>query len=79
MLTNLSVNSTKVALVRNSRDGNTPSVTLMGAIALKTGAAGITVHPRPTNDMSGVMMCRNWLVCSRTGQVVNSTLKAIRS
>ncbi len=47
MLTNLSVNLNKVALVRNSRDGNTPSVTLMGAIALKTGAAGITVHPRP--------------------------------
>lgn len=47
MLTKLSVNLNKVALVRNSRDGNTPSPTLFAAIALKAGAAGITVHPRP--------------------------------
>lgn len=47
MLTKLSVNLNKIALIRNSRDGNTPSPTLFAAIALKAGAAGITVHPRP--------------------------------
>lgn len=47
MLTKLSVNLNKIALIRNSRDGNTPSVTLFGALALKAGAAGLTVHPRP--------------------------------
>ena len=40
MLTKLSVNLNKIALIRNSRDGNTPSVTLFGAVALKAGAAG---------------------------------------
>lgn len=47
MLTKLSVNLNKVALIRNSRDGNTPSPVLFGAISLKAGAAGLTVHPRP--------------------------------
>ena len=47
MLTKLSVNLNKIALIRNSREGNTPSVTLFAALALKAGAAGITVHPRP--------------------------------
>ena len=47
MLTKLSVNLNKVALIRNSRDGNTPSPTLFAQVALKAGAAGITVHPRP--------------------------------
>lgn len=47
MLTKLSVNLNKIALIRNSRDGNTPSPTLFAAMALKAGAAGITVHPRP--------------------------------
>ncbi len=47
MLTKLSVNLNKIALLRNAREGNTPSVTLFGAVALKAGAAGLTVHPRP--------------------------------
>lgn len=47
MLTKLSVNLNKIALIRNSRDGNTPSPVLFAQIALKAGAAGITVHPRP--------------------------------
>lgn len=47
MLTKLSVNLNKVALIRNSRDGNTPNPVLFGAICLKAGAAGLTVHPRP--------------------------------
>ncbi len=47
MLTKLSVNLNKIALIRNSREGNTPSPILFAAIALKAGADGITVHPRP--------------------------------
>lgn len=47
MLTKLSVNLNKIALIRNSRDGNTPSPVRFGKIALAAGAAGLTVHPRP--------------------------------
>ena len=47
MTTKLSVNLNKIALLRNSRDGNTPNPVIFGALALKAGAAGLTVHPRP--------------------------------
>ena len=67
MLTKLSVNLNKIALIRNSRDGNTPSVTLFGAVALKAGAAGLTVHPRPDerhirrDDVPALAkLLRNW-------------------
>ncbi len=43
----LSVNLNKIALIRNSRDGNLPDVVEFGTLALDAGAAGITVHPRP--------------------------------
>ena len=43
----LSVNLNKIALLRNSRDGNTPSVVDAARTVLDAGAAGITVHPRP--------------------------------
>jgi len=43
----LSVNLNKVALVRNSRDGDQPSVTGAARTVLAAGAQGITVHPRP--------------------------------
>lgn len=45
--TQLSVNLNKVALVRNSREGNWPDPVYFGRIALEAGAAGLTVHPRP--------------------------------
>lgn len=45
--TQLSVNLNKVALLRNSRDGNWPDPVFFGRIALEAGAAGLTVHPRP--------------------------------
>ncbi len=45
--TALSVNVNKVALLRNSRAGNVPSVVLAASIALDAGAEGITIHPRP--------------------------------
>lgn len=43
----LSVNLNKVALVRNSRGGNVPSVVDAAKVVLAAGAQGITVHPRP--------------------------------
>lgn len=43
----LSVNLNAVALLRNRRDLPWPSVIGLGRIALKAGAHGLTVHPRP--------------------------------
>lgn len=46
----LSVNVNKVATLRNTRNASStgwPSVTHLAEIALRSGAAGITVHPRP--------------------------------
>ena len=45
--TALSVNLNKVALVRNTRHLNIPSVTRAATLCLQAGASGITVHPRP--------------------------------
>jgi pyridoxine 5-phosphate synthase len=45
--TKLSVNLNKVAWLRNARDGSEPDPCYFGEIALKAGAAGLTVHPRP--------------------------------
>lgn len=46
-MTRLSVNLNKIALLRNARPLDIPSVTRMATIALDAGAHGITVHPRP--------------------------------
>lgn len=43
----LSVNLNAIAMLRNRRDLPWPSVTGLGRIALREGAAGLTVHPRP--------------------------------
>jgi pyridoxine 5-phosphate synthase len=45
--TTLSVNVNKVALLRNTRELNVPSVLRAATLALEAGAHGITVHPRP--------------------------------
>ncbi len=45
--TALSVNVNKVALLRNTRALDVPSVTRLATLALEAGADGITVHPRP--------------------------------
>jgi pyridoxine 5-phosphate synthase len=47
MMTKLSVNLNKVALIRNSRDTTIPSVVNAAKTAIAAGAQGITVHPRP--------------------------------
>jgi pyridoxine 5-phosphate synthase len=46
-MTNLSVNLNKVALLRNSRHLNLPSVIQAANTCIQAGAQGITVHPRP--------------------------------
>lgn len=43
----LSVNLNKIALVRNSREGDSPNIETFAQVALDAGANGITVHPRP--------------------------------
>ncbi len=47
MSTVLSVNLNKIALLRNSRVGDYPSVIAFGEKAIAAGALGLTVHPRP--------------------------------
>lgn len=47
MTCKLSVNVNAIAYLRNRRDLAWPSVTGLSAIALRAGAYGITVHPRP--------------------------------
>lgn len=43
----LSVNLNAIAMLRNRRDLPWPSVAQIGRIALRAGAYGLTVHPRP--------------------------------
>lgn len=43
----LSCNLNKIALIRNSREGNYPNVVAHAEVCLAAGAGGITVHPRP--------------------------------
>lgn len=45
--TALSVNVNKVALLRNSRHLDIPSVVRAAQVCLEAGAQGITIHPRP--------------------------------
>jgi pyridoxine 5-phosphate synthase len=47
MPTQLSVNLNKIAVLRNSRGGDEPSVMAAARCVMAAGAAGITVHPRP--------------------------------
>ena len=46
-MTALSVNLNKIALIRNSREGNYPSIIEHAQLCIDQGAEGITVHPRP--------------------------------
>ncbi len=46
-MTKLSVNINKIATLRNSRGGQTPSVLQAAINVQKFGAEGVTVHPRP--------------------------------
>jgi pyridoxine 5-phosphate synthase len=46
-MTKLSVNLNKIALLRNQRDIDIPSVLDSARTIIKAGAHGVTVHPRP--------------------------------
>ena len=46
-MTVLSINLNKIALIRNSREGNNPDILSFAGEAIEAGARGITVHPRP--------------------------------
>ena len=46
-MTKLSVNINKIALIRNSRNGENPDLLKYANVCIESGADGITVHPRP--------------------------------
>lgn len=46
-MVNLSVNVNKIALLRNARNINIPSVLHFARLTVEAGAQGVTVHPRP--------------------------------
>lgn len=46
-MTKLSVNINKIALIRNSREGENPNLLQVAQDCESYGAQGITVHPRP--------------------------------
>lgn len=46
-MTALSINLNKIALIRNSREGNYPDLITHAQHCIQYGADGITVHPRP--------------------------------
>ena len=46
-MTALSINLNKIALIRNSREGNYPNVISHAQLCIDEGVEGITVHPRP--------------------------------
>jgi len=48
-MTKLSVNVNKIAVLRNARGGSYPNVLYLTELCIKSGADGITVHPR--NDL----------------------------
>ena len=47
MTIKLSVNLNKIALIRNSREGNFPNVIGFAERCVELGAPGLTAHPRP--------------------------------
>ncbi len=53
----LSINLNKIALIRNSRDTDYPSITEHASLCLDAGADGITVHPRPDQRHIRVSDC----------------------
>ena len=55
--TALSINLNKIALIRNSRDTDYPSVTEHARLCVEAGADGITVHPRPDQRHIRVSDC----------------------
>jgi pyridoxine 5-phosphate synthase len=60
----LSVNINKIALIRNSREGNYPDLLDHAKKCVDFGAAGITVHPRPDQRhirAADIPLLQTWL------------------
>ncbi len=57
--TALSINLNKIALLRNSRDTDYPSVVEHAQLCIDAGADGITVHPRPDQRHIRASDCRD--------------------
>ena len=55
-MTRLSVNINKVATLRNARGGNNPDVVKTAIDLEEMGAEGITVHPRPDERFTDIVM-----------------------
>lgn len=55
----LSVNLNKIALIRNSREGDYPNVLEHAQLCIEAGADGITVHPRPDQRHIRAQDCRD--------------------
>jgi len=58
-MTVLSININKVALIRNSREGNFPDVLQYTQDCIAAGAEGITAHPRPDQRHITAQDCRD--------------------
>jgi pyridoxine 5-phosphate synthase len=72
-MTKLSVNINKVALLRNARGRNFPSVLAFAERCLSLGAHGITLHPRPDQRHARYRDVEELfpLVCERFGRELN--------
>jgi len=67
-MTSLSVNLNKIAVLRNSRGGDEPSVMRAAETVMAAGAVGITVHPRPDQRHireADVLQLGDWLAGGR--------------
>jgi pyridoxine 5-phosphate synthase len=65
-MTVLSVNVNKVAVLRNSRGGDAPSVVAAAQVAIAAGCGGITVHPRPDQRHIRAQDVRDLAACVRS-------------
>ena len=83
----LSVNLNKIALLRNTRSLGIPSVTRAADIAIKAGADGITVHPRPdgrhvrgndVRDLAALVKARPGIEFNIEGNPFHNLLEFVR-
>ncbi|GIS19360.1 MAG: hypothetical protein CM15mP120_12760 [Pseudomonadota bacterium] len=62
-MTVLSVNLNKVALLRNSREGQRPSVIEFARLAIAAGAGVLPCTHGQISDMYEPVMCLLWRLC----------------
>ena len=87
-MTKLSVNLNKVALLRNQRDLDIPSVTRAATTALDAGAHGITIHPRPdgrhirtrdVHELAALVSARPGIEFNIEGNPFENALELVRA